>query len=210
LKNLKGCIPDSEKRRFHSLGLHKPIAYLSRLLNPNLNIIDALNGDLTFEEGGNPVPMDRIIAGQDILLTDCYCASLIGYTKNDIEYLKIADKLSIGSSNYEEAKILEYGKENKSPGTFQASTKAKRLMQYIDESESCSACTGSLIHALCRLEEERSLSKLSQKIKIGQGYRNKSINGLGIGNCTSGCHRNLPGCPPKALDILHFLKDNTE
>lgn len=209
LKNLKGCIPDSEKRRFHSLGLHKPIAYLAKLLRPDLNIIDALNGDLTFEEGGNPVEMDRIIAGQDILLTDCYCASLIGYTIKDIGYLEIADKLGIGSSNYEEARIFEYGAENKSPGTFQVSPKAKKLMQYIDESESCSACTGSLIHALCRLEEEISLTKLSQKIKIGQGYKNKSISGsLGIGNCTSGCHRSLPGCPPKALDILHFLKDN--
>ena len=27
LKNLKGCIPNSEKRRFHTMGLHKPIAY---------------------------------------------------------------------------------------------------------------------------------------------------------------------------------------
>ena len=29
LKNLKGLIPNSEKRRFHSLGLHKPIAHLN-------------------------------------------------------------------------------------------------------------------------------------------------------------------------------------
>ncbi|NLN42018.1 MAG: DUF362 domain-containing protein [Clostridiales bacterium] len=29
LKNMKGCIPNSEKRRFHTMGLHKPIAYLN-------------------------------------------------------------------------------------------------------------------------------------------------------------------------------------
>ena len=28
LKNLKGCLPDREKRRFHALGLTKPIAAL--------------------------------------------------------------------------------------------------------------------------------------------------------------------------------------
>ena len=32
LKNLKGCIPDSEKRRFHSMGLHRPIALLNKVL----------------------------------------------------------------------------------------------------------------------------------------------------------------------------------
>ena len=33
LKNMKGCIPDSEKRRYHNIGLHKPIAALNLLLN---------------------------------------------------------------------------------------------------------------------------------------------------------------------------------
>ncbi|HPK72359.1 MAG TPA: DUF362 domain-containing protein, partial [Vicinamibacterales bacterium] len=36
LKNLKGCIPDTEKRRFHALGLHKPIAALAAALRPPL------------------------------------------------------------------------------------------------------------------------------------------------------------------------------
>lgn len=172
-----------------------------------MNIIDALNGDLTFEEGGNPVEMDRIIAGQDILLTDCYCASLIGYSKTDIDYLDIAEKLKIGNPHFEQANIFEYGTNHKSLGTYKPGTKAKKLMQYIDESEACSACTGSLIHALCRLEEERRLSKLTQRIKIGQGFKQKKLDGLGIGSCASGCSLSLTGCPPKALDILTFLKE---
>jgi len=55
LKNLKGCIPDKEKRRFHTMGLHKPIAYLNKALKQDLIIVDGLIGDLNFEEGGNPV-----------------------------------------------------------------------------------------------------------------------------------------------------------
>ncbi|MDR0197317.1 MAG: DUF362 domain-containing protein, partial [Oscillospiraceae bacterium] len=32
LKNLKGCISDREKRRFHTMGLHRPIAYLNSVI----------------------------------------------------------------------------------------------------------------------------------------------------------------------------------
>ena len=55
LKNLKGCLPDREKRRFHSDGLIEPIAALGAVLKPALVIVDSICGDLNFEEGGNPV-----------------------------------------------------------------------------------------------------------------------------------------------------------
>jgi len=93
LKNLKGCIPDSEKRRFHTLGLHKPIACLGAAVRADLTIVDAIVGDLTFEEGGTPVQMNRIIAGKDPVLIDAYAAQLIGYEKDDIAYISMAEKL---------------------------------------------------------------------------------------------------------------------
>ena len=42
LKNLKGCIPDYEKRRFHAEGLMKPIAALAAALRPDLVIVDSI------------------------------------------------------------------------------------------------------------------------------------------------------------------------
>ncbi|GHT15154.1 hypothetical protein FACS1894170_12630 [Planctomycetales bacterium] len=59
LKNRKGCIPDAEKRRYHNIGLHRPIAALNTILHPHLHIIDGICGDPTFEEGGNPVVSNR-------------------------------------------------------------------------------------------------------------------------------------------------------
>ena len=50
LKNCKGCLPDREKRRFHSEGLMRPIAALAAALRPELTIVDSLCGDLDFEE----------------------------------------------------------------------------------------------------------------------------------------------------------------
>ena len=56
LKNCKGCLPDREKRRFHSEGLMRPIAALAAALRPELTIVDSLCGDLDFEEGATPSP----------------------------------------------------------------------------------------------------------------------------------------------------------
>ena len=36
------------------------------------------------------------------------------------------------------------------------------------------------------------------------------FKGLGIGTCTHGFEKNLPGCPPKAKDIIDFLMDNVD
>lgn len=210
LKNLKGCIPDSEKRRFHSLGLHKPIAYLSKALKADLTIVDALNGDLTFEEGGNPVRMDRIIIGKDPVLVDTYCSSLIGYTKDDIEYITIAESLGAGSTDLSQAIITEYSTESKNSAVFRPSKKAARLAQKVQALDACSACYGGLIHALNRLEENGNLTKLKSGIVIGQGYKNQSVQALGIGSCTSGCSDHLKGCPPTALEIVRFLEDNLD
>lgn len=208
LKNLKGCIPNSEKRRYHSLGLHKPIAYLAKALRVDLHIVDALNGDLTFEEGGNPVRMDRIIAGRDPVLLDTYCSSLIGYSKEDIAYITLAEQLGAGLTDLTQAEIFEYSTALKNTTVFQPSNKAARLAQKAEALDACSACFGGLIHALNRLEENGQLSMLQETICIGQGYKNQTKPGLGIGSCTSGCSQHLKGCPPSALAIVQFLESH--
>lgn len=208
LKNMKGCIPDVEKRRFHQLGLHKPIGYLSALLKPDLVIVDAIAGDLTFEEGGNPVQMDRIIAGTDPVLLDTYAASLLGYTPEDIAYIGIAEAAGAGSARLEQANIHEFDIGLKTAGCFKPSDKARRLAKYVAAEDACSACYGSLIHALQRLSERGDLSRLKLPVHIGQGFRGKQASGLGIGQCTRGCARHLPGCPPTARAIVGFLTEH--
>jgi uncharacterized protein (DUF362 family) len=209
LKNLKGCIPDSEKRRFHTLGLHKPIAYLGKVIPSNLVLVDAIIGDLTFEEGGNPVRMDRIIAGEDPLLIDTYGAELIGYSKQDIKYLQLAEELSIGCGDLNQAVIHEYNTGQKSGNTFEHTDKIKKLANKISAKEACSACYGSLIHALQRMADRGNLDRIKQ-VYIGQGYRGKIEEGIGIGNCTRGFTFSLKGCPPSAREIISFLENSTQ
>jgi len=77
----------------------------------------------------------------------------------------------------------------------------RRLAKHIDEQNACSACYAALIFAL-----NNSAGTLPRdKIKIGQGFRDKKCSGIGVGNCTAGCERYVPGCPPTAVGIIKEL-----
>jgi uncharacterized protein (DUF362 family) len=197
LKNLKGCIPNAEKRKFHSLGLHKPIACLNKIRKQQLIIVDGLMGDLDFEEGGNPVRMNRIMAGTDPVLIDSYGAQLLGFDPKEIAYIGLAQQLGVGRIYQETDQIIELNRDAKLSQPAARTGKVRALARHIADRDACSACYGSLIHALARLQEQ---------IYIGQGYRNQVINGAGVGACTRGCKSHLDGCPPTAKAMLEFLR----
>ncbi len=204
LKNMKGCITDREKRHFHSLGLHRPIAYLNKIRCADFVLVDGLCGDLDFEEGGNPVQMNRVIAGTDSVLIDSYAANLMGYTIDEIPYIGIAAKEGVGSCDLDNAEIIELN-HDESKTTIQPTRRVKQLAGYAAPKDACSACYGNLIYALNRLEEKGCLYDLNGKIAIGQGYKGVQADGIGIGNCTLGFTHCVKGCPPKAVDIVNFL-----
>lgn len=207
LKNLKGCIPNSEKRRFHTLGLHKPIAYLNKALKTDLVIVDGLVGDLDFEEGGNPVQMDRLIVGQDPVLVDSYVAHLLGYEPSEISYLTLAEELGVGRIFADNTEVVVLNAEH-TVQRIRPTRAVAELANFIEENQACSACYGSLIHALGRLNERGLLGGLKKPIYIGQGFKDMTGQGLGIGSCTRGFDLHVPGCPPTAKAILDFLSEN--
>lgn len=204
LKNMKGCITNKEKRRFHTMGLHKPIAHLGKALKQDLIVVDGIIGDLNFEEGGNPVQMNRIIVGKDPVLVDSYVAELLGYEKSEIPYIGMAEALGVGCSEVTEETIMALNKD-KHPMVIPKSYQVQKLEKYIDEDMACSSCYASLMHALDRLEDRGQLNYVNEKIKIGQGFKDKSGEGIGVGICTRGYSKSVPGCPPKAKAIIDLL-----
>jgi len=203
LKNLKGCISDREKRNFHTLGIHKPIAALNALLATGYCVIDGICGDLSFEEGGHPVTANRLIAGRNPLLLDSYCAELIGYRPDEIEYLSYSKEIGLGDYYSQDTKIVELNKENKPIRETKGTRAADKHKHLIVEDSACSACYSALIFALHRLDGKTGASG---KLHIGQGFKEKSGSGVGIGNCARGFTRCVTGCPPKAADIIDALK----
>lgn len=198
LKNLKGCIPDTEKRRYHTLGLHRPIAALNKALRQSLVVVDGIIGDLTFEEGGTPVTMDRVIAGQDPTAVDAYCASLLGLSLEQVPYIKMAADLGVGTSEYSITALNSGSEASLHTGSIGHLTKC------VAEDQACSACLGSLIHALRRLQDNDHPAP-RQTLHIGQGYRGRGLPGVGVGSCTQGASVHVPGCPPSAAQILEVL-----
>ena len=206
LKNLKGCIPDSEKRRFHSAGLHTPIAQLGAALPCPLTVVDGLNGDLTFEEGGTPVTMNRVFIGRDPVQVDAYAAQLLGLSLDEVPYIRLAERFGAGSTALPEGSVVELNRDQAPKHAPVLSRRVESLARAAKADSACSACYGSLIHALHRLEEEGQLRRLKKPVCIGQGFAGKSGD-IGVGKCTANFAHSCPGCPPKASDILAFLRD---
>ncbi len=207
LKNNKGVIPNSEKRRFHTLGLHKPIAHLNTVVKNDFILVDNICGDLDFEEGGNPVPMDRILGFADPVLCDAFVCEAMGFAVSEVPYIGMAEALGVGSSDLAGAKLHVLNAPVSATSSERPARRVEKLARYVQADDACSACYGSLIHALNRLDEAGRLEKrlLKHPVAIGQGWQKKPGE-IGIGRCTGGCRHSLKGCPPKAGEILSFLE----
>jgi uncharacterized protein (DUF362 family) len=201
LKNMKGLISDKEKRRFHTLGLHKPIAYLNRMIMPQLTIADGTCTDPGFEEGGNPVQLNCMVAGTDSVLIDAFAAGLIGRSVKDIGYIGIAEKIGVGSADLKSADIVHLGSGEAQTvdGRFQALEQAKTR---IDAQDACSACYANLLSAMMRLEQDAPCDDL--RVCVGQGFKRQKGR-IGSGSCTAGFEYCVKGCPPRADQIYDAL-----
>lgn len=235
LKNLKGLIPNKEKSRFHRMGLHRPIAHLQAGIRQDFVVVDHICGDLDFEEGGNPVVRNCVMAASDPVLVDSYACHLLKYTPDDVPYVRMAEQLGIGSADLSKLEIIRLDKGacrnsgfapySIDQGRGVVCRKGGDAVFGIDEEEelprrdrvlevsyaveavdSCSACYGNLVHALTRLREEGILDKLDTRIGIGQGMQGKTGR-LGVGRCTKDFDVCIMGCPPEADRIYEELRE---
>lgn len=205
LKNMKGLLPNTEKRRFHTMGLHKPIGHLSMGIRQDFILVDSICGDLSFEDGGNPTQMNRLFAAADPVLCDAYVCRLLQYQTEEVPYIGLAEKLGAGSSDMDKALVREL---NMPEHMIKLPDKERvmKLREMTEDVDSCSACYGYLLPALDMLEKEGLLKDFPEKICIGQGFRGKSGK-LGIGNCTKDFQYTLKGCPPTEQEMYQFLKN---
>ena len=141
-------------------------------------MVDNICGDLDFEEERNdvkirvinPVVMDRILAAADPVLCDTYVCHLLKYETEEVPYIKMAEKLGVGSADLSGI-VLRTCNEQEHSVHVPAGRKIVELQDAVEEVESCSACYGYLIPALDKLKEEGLFGKLKTKICIGQGFQ---------------------------------------
>lgn len=113
LKNLLGASLGeprlrAKKLRFHKLGLDESILDLARYLKPKLGVIDARMGCLGGELGGRSKRFGLMLFSQDLVALDGYAARLLGYDPHQIQHLKLAESLGLGSLDLDRAQIIEY------------------------------------------------------------------------------------------------------
>lgn len=204
LKNLKGCLPDKEKRHFHTLGLQKPIGALAAVVKPSLIIVDSICGDLDFEEGGTPIHTNRMFLGFDPVQIDAYGRSLMGLSPDDVPYIRYAEQFGAGKSDFSEKDIIRLNQPQDSVVYPCPTGIVANLTRNVHQNRACSACFSSLVRAL------HMRGSCSEPLYIGQGYRGKEIDGVGVGvgMCCSKASICVRGCPPSAEDILRVLDEH--
>ena len=101
MKNMKGCIPDVEKVRFHVTGLHDHIFKLNRVITPDLTVMDAICGLRGGPFSGEVFCVGMIIASYDVVALDCFACSLLGIQPENVKHIRKAIENALGSRKYE-------------------------------------------------------------------------------------------------------------
>ena len=202
LKNLKGCLPDREKRRFHTLGLQKPIAALGAALKPRLTVVDSICGDLDFEEGGTPVQTNRMYLGEDAVQLDAYGRALMGLTAEEVPYIELAERYGGGSTAWSPEDVIELNAPRDAAAYPRPSGIVAGLTKNVHQNQACSACFAALVRVL-----HATRCGQGENIYIGQGWQGKTLQGIGIGKCCRGAETCVMGCPPTAEAIAKRLEE---
>jgi uncharacterized protein (DUF362 family) len=211
MKNLKGLLTDEEKLRFHHVGVSQAIVDLYTRFKPDLCVIDAVEG----YDMGNPVQVDRLIAGTDAVATDAVGARMMGIDPFSINkgfpsysYIGKAVSQNLGDGTPEvlgDFCVVPF----KGPPTSLKDIVQSDSVEIIN-GDPCSACTGILNLALKRMH---TLSGVT--ICVGPHISHEVDGALYMGNCCStfsGTH--AVGCPPNSrLDLKpaleHLMEDRS-
>jgi uncharacterized protein (DUF362 family) len=98
MKNMFGLLPDKFKGKYHAKGISKVIVDINSVLKPVFTVID---GFVAMEgrgpSGGDPVKMDLIIAGKDVVATDATAARIMGFDPMEISHIRTAFHKGLGN-----------------------------------------------------------------------------------------------------------------
>jgi len=97
LKNMFGILPDRLKGKFHLKNISKVIVDINTVIKPSLTVID---GFVAMEGygpvSGDPVKMDLVIAGEDVVATDATAARVMGFDPNRIHHIRRSCEKGLG------------------------------------------------------------------------------------------------------------------
>lgn len=219
LKNMKGLIPESEKKRFHMIGLDNSIADLQLAIKPDLTVVDCL---LAMGGLGAPVHLSKpvepglIISGTNPVAVDATTCRIIGINPYEIKHLVYSSEHNIGPLEESFAELVGEPMEEivfnlEKPSYELKEFQGKNL--YINQQGACSGCIGALYSALKLCMRNGELNNIPKTMfSIGaQTYTSKFTGAkISIGNCQRDNQKKgkyVPGCPPLVIQIRDEIKN---
>lgn len=213
LKNMKGIIHITDKKRFHKWGLAQSIVDLNKIALPELTVMDGTVGMEGNGPGdGDPVGLGLILCSTDTVACDRVAAEIMGFKLDEIDYIRMAGEQGLGCFDLSKIEVLGERIEDVAR-PFKRTTlnpeQLKKLGINLVSCDACSGCSMAVKNYLVRLEKKGTLESLrgctivyGQNAAIPEGAADKIIL---IGTCTrnldccSGVY--IAGCPPHPHDI---------
>lgn len=217
LKNMKGIIHITDKKRFHKWGLAQSIVDLNHIALPELTIMD---GTVAMEgngpASGDPVGIGIIMASTDTVACDRVASEIMGFNEDEIEYIKMAGEQGLGCFELSDITVLgEKISDVARPfkRTVLNREKLKEMGINLVACDACSGCSHVVKNYLGNLEKSGRLEKLrGYTIIYGQSAKlpdDASDRVIRIGVCTRNLNGTdsiyIPGCPPHPLHIKEKL-----
>jgi uncharacterized protein (DUF362 family) len=105
IKNLMGVIVGDRGAIMHRQ-VDEKLVDLASFVRPRLNVIDGIIGSEMDEVLGEPVPMNLVIAGTDMVATDAIGSAVMGVDPRMVRHLKLAEERGLGVASLDEITVV--------------------------------------------------------------------------------------------------------
>ena len=221
LKNMKGLLTDTYKRKFHlDFGLHEGVADLNTVVKPALSIVDAIIAQEGLgPQSGTPVEMDLLIAGKDPVAVDAVASVIMGFAPRESKVIDEAAKRGIGTAELAEIRIVgetiasvQRRFKRAEEGVHDLITIPGDFQLLISE-KACTGCRNTVFSALVEMKTRGYLEKASGwtivagKIdEFPEGINRERL--ILVGNCTAKFRKRgifIRGCTPNDRDVIDVI-----
>lgn len=218
MKNLKGLLDDTTKKLMHRRGVVPGVAEAAAFFHPCLTIVDGIY----CQEGvgpvyGDPVEMDLVIAGRDMVAVDSAAGLIMGFRPKEVPITREAAARGLGASLPEQYEIKGLSLEDVTrpfKRCSQSEILNRELPCILSMPESaCTGCRNTVIAVLVELQEKEMLPLLAG-LTILAGRPPEHLPGgklILVGTCTKflrGKGAYIEGCPPENSWVARALLDN--
>ncbi|MFC2008888.1 DUF362 domain-containing protein [Chloroflexota bacterium] len=217
IKNMKGVLPDVWKRKFHRLyGVFQSTADLLTVVKPSLAVVDGIVAMQGLGPAfGEPLEMDLIIAGRDVVAVDAVTGAVMGLQLHEIGCVREAAQLDVGTGDLSEIEVVgepiatvrcRFKRAEEAIGEV---LPLPQGFQLIVDPKACTGCRNQILSSLFDMKEANLLDKAVGWMVVCGGVERlpdvppEKLLLVGACQTKSKCGAgHVAGCPPNSRDVI--------